>query len=269
MANLAASASVMIAVALPWQDIAVRLVFGALLNLLVYLTNDYYDIAADLASPRKDHDKARFLDAHRASVHLAQGMLVVLLAGIAAAWSRGLLVTFVVAASLCWAYCARLKRVVGLDLLAIMVCSVAGTMLAFPLDSLLGWILAGQLGLFSGCFQTIQMIRDHDDDRAFGTRTTAVTLGVDRAVLVERILMLVSAVYAMALVHRWVGLALLVAPLLPADPGDTPRHWNRVRVVFGLAWLGMIAWVTWTGGTSGWIASVSRDDLVAWLAGIR
>lgn len=269
MANLAASASLMVAVAMPWADVAVRLAFGTLLNLLVYLTNDYYDIQADLASPRKDHDKARFLETHRGSVYIAQALLLALLAALAVAWSRGLVVTFLLASVLCWAYCARFKRVAGLDLAAIMICSVTGTMLAFPLDSALGWILAGQLGLFSGCFQTIQMIRDHDDDRAFGTRTTAVQLGIPGSVLVQRALMLASAVYAIALVHRWVGLLLLVSPLLPTNGQNVSSHWNRVRLVFGLTWLGMVAWVAWHGATHGAVLSVSQSDLVAWLTPIR
>ncbi len=269
MANLAASASLMIAVALPWSEVAVRVLFGALLNLLVYLTNDFYDIRADLASPRKDHDKARFLDQHHGSVRIAQAILFVLLGAVAIGWSRGLFVTFLLASALCWTYCARLKRVAGLDLLSIIVCSVAGTMLAFPLDSALGWVLAGQLGLFSACFQTIQMIRDHDDDLAFGTRTTAVAIGVKGSTLLQRALMLASAAYALALVHRWLGLALLIAPLLPADPARATRHWNRVRAIFGVVWLAMVAWIAWHGTTDGLVAAVPRSQIVSWLVAVR
>lgn len=269
MANLAASLSVMVAVALPWGQVAVRLAFGVVLNLLVYLTNDAYDIEVDLASPRKDHEKARFLDEHRPSIRLAQGLLVALLFGIATVWSRGLVVTASVAGALCWAYSARLKRLAGWDVVSVLALTVAGTMLAFPLDSVLGWCLVGQLGLFSVCFQTLQMLRDHDDDRAFGLRTTAVRLGIRRTTGLQRVLMVVSAAYAMAMVHRWVGLALLVAPLLPMRRGGAEAHWNRVRGVFGVAWLAMVAWIVETGGTDGLLVRVAREQVVGWLTAVR
>jgi len=268
MANLAASASLMIAVALPWSDMLVRLLFGLLLNLFVYLTNDAYDIEADLASPRKDHDKARFLAAHRRPVRLAQAGLLAAL-GAVAAWSAGLMVTFLVAVPLCWLYCARLKRAAGFDLVTIVACSISGTMLAFPLDSALGWVLAVQLGLFSATFQTIQMIRDHDDDRAFGTRTTAVALGVTRTAALVRAVVVISAAYAIALVHRWLGVLLLLAAVLPFDAAQAARQWNRVRAIFGVAWLGIVAWVVWRGATYGLLSTVSRADVLDVLTALR
>ena len=268
MANLAASASLMIAVALPWSDMLVRMLFGLLLNLFVYLTNDAYDIEADLASPRKDHDKARFLDAHRRAVRLAQAGLLAAL-GAVAAWSAGLMITYLVAVPLCWLYCARLKRAAGFDLVTIVACTVSGTMLAFPLDSALGWVLAVQLGLFSASFQTIQMIRDHDDDRAFGTRTTAVALGVPRTAALERVVVVVSAAYAIVLVHRWLGLLILLAAVLPFDAAQAARQWNRVRAIFGVAWLGIVAWVVWRGATYGLLSTVSREHVLEVLTALR
>ncbi|MBW2276468.1 MAG: hypothetical protein JRF63_03185, partial [Deltaproteobacteria bacterium] len=56
MANMFAAGAIMFALRLGWDDIAVRLGFGLLLNLLAYLTNDYCDVNQDLTSPNKDHD---------------------------------------------------------------------------------------------------------------------------------------------------------------------------------------------------------------------
>ena len=269
MANLAAAATIMAALHLAWDEIAVRLGFGILLNLLAYLTNDYCDVEEDLLSPSKDREKARFLKEHMGAALVLQIVLAVLLAAVGALWSRGLIVALVAGAGMCWLYSARLKKVPIADVASMAIWGAAMPMVAFPLDSLLGWCLVAQLALFSACFETIQVMRDHDEDAAAGTRTTAVLLGTGRTLVLERILMVLSAAYAIALVNRWVGLALLVAPVLPFARGQEDGYWNRVRMVQGLAWLAMVGWVVWSGSTMGLVASIERAQLVEWLAFIR
>lgn len=269
MANLAAAATIMAALHLAWDEIAVRLGFGILLNLLAYLTNDYCDVDEDLQSPSKDHEKARFLKDHMGAALALQIALVVVLAAVGALWSRGLIVALAAGAGICWLYSARLKTVPIADVASMAAWGAAMPMVAFPLDSLLGWCLVAQLALFSACFETIQVIRDHGDDTGSGTRTTAVLLGIKRTLLLERLLMVLSAAYAVLLINRWVGLALLVAPLLPFEKGQEEGYWNRVRMVQGLAWLAMVGWVVWSGSTMGLVASIGRTQLVEWLAFIR
>ena len=269
MANLASSLTIMVAVGVGATDVAVRMLFAALLNVAVYLTNDIYDIDADLASEHKDRAKAVFLAAHRREARMAQAVPVAIMAALGAAWSPGLLVTIAFAALVCWAYSAKLKHVAFVDVPTIALCGIAGSMVAFPLDRSLGWTLAGQLGLFAACFQTVQMVRDHDDDASFGTVTTAVRLGVRRAVVLQRVLLTSSAVYAMLFIHRWIGVAMLLAPLLPLRAGEADRHWNRIRGVLGLAWLAIIAWIVWRGATYGLLVSLSRDAVFALPFGLR
>jgi 4-hydroxybenzoate polyprenyltransferase len=266
MANLAAAFTVMVALRLPLDEVLVRLGFGVLLNLLAYLTNDYYDVEADLASPDKDEAKARYLKEHMRAALGLQIVLALLLAAVGAAWSPGLVVALVAGAGTCWLYSARLKHVPVADVLAMMVWGVAMPLVAFPLDSLLGWALVAQLGLFSACFETIQVIRDHDEDVKSGTRTTAVLLGIGKALMLERLLMVMSAVYAVLVINRWVGLALFVAPFIPLGRDDTSTYWNRVRLVQGLAWLAMVGWVAWSGATTGAVVSVERGQVVGWLS---
>ena len=224
MANLLAAVTVLLAVGASWTSAAVRLSFAVLLNVLVYLTNDYYDVDADLQEGSKAPAKAGYLRQHMPQARGAQYLLLVILLIISGLWGHGLLMTLALAAGLCWAYSARLKRMPGVDLLVIFACGVTSAMTAFPLDRTLGWVLAGQLGLFAAAFQTVQMLRDRGPDARFGTSTTAVHLGDTATVWLHRALLLVSAIYATLLVNRWINLAILLAPLLPVRVNKADRH---------------------------------------------
>jgi 4-hydroxybenzoate polyprenyltransferase len=269
MANLAGAGAIMLALRMDFLDAGVRLVFGGLLNVLAYLTNDYCDVDADLASPTKDRAKARFLRDHMRSALYLQIAIAALLAGLGLALSRGLVVALVLGAGICWVYTARLKRMPVVDVIAMLAWGASMTLVGTPLDSLLGLALVAQLGLFSACFEIIQVIRDHDEDSKAGIRTTAVILGVPRALALERIFMVLSAGYAVLVLNRWVGLALFLAPFLPFDRAQPDRYWNQVRMVQGLAWLAMAGWIWWTGSSMGFVASIPRDAVVGFLTVIR
>jgi len=264
MANLASSFTIMMALGLPSKDVAVRMVFAVALNFAVYLTNDIHDVEADLAAPDKDHDKASFLHAHRAQAWFALLAPLSVMVLLGAWWAPELLITLVVAGSACWAYSARLKRLAFVDLPTILVCGVAGSMVAFPLDRSMGWCLAGLLGLFAACFQTVQMIRDHDADAAFGTQTTAVTIGPKATVWLQRALLVGAAVYAALVVHRWIGSAMVLVAAIPFDPQRASAHWNRIRAALGLAWLAIIGWIIGTGSTHGWLVQLERASVAPW-----
>jgi len=66
-----------------------------------------------------------------------------------------------------------------------------------------------------------------------------------------------------------VGLALLIAPFLPLRKDRADAYWNQVRLVQGLVWLAMVAWIAWQGESNGLVAMVSRDAVVDWLTPIR
>jgi 4-hydroxybenzoate polyprenyltransferase len=269
MANLAAAATIMAALRLDWAEMGVRLGFGLLLNLLAYLTNDYFDVEEDLRSPHKDAAKTAFLKDHLREALVLQLVLAGLLAALGALWSRGLIVALVAGAGICWLYSARLKRVPIADVLAMAAWGVAMPLVAMPLDSILGWCLVAQLGLFSACFETIQVMRDHEEDVSTGTHTTAVLLGLRGALVLERVLMVLSAAFAVLFLNRWVGLALLVAPFLPFERGREEAYWNRVRMVQGLAWLAMTGWIAWSGSSMGLLVSIDRAQVLELLHWFR
>jgi 4-hydroxybenzoate polyprenyltransferase len=232
MANLGAAGMICIALALPAADIVVRLGFGALLNLLVYLNNDFLDVQEDAASPTKDSVKTRYLAEHRAAALRAQiGMLGVLVV-VAGLWGGGLVWPLLFGGGVCWAYSAVLKRRPFVDIGAMMVWGVAMPWVAVPPGAESGWALLIQLGLFSGVFETIQVMRDHDEDRATGVHTTAVVLGLARTRWVLRGLIVLAGAYAGIGFGWW--LAVLPLGLLGFSiPQDLSAYWNRVRLVLG------------------------------------
>jgi 4-hydroxybenzoate polyprenyltransferase len=258
MANLAAAAALVVALRLPPAEAALRFVYALLLNLFSYLNNDYYDVERDLEGGR-DVEKTRYLREHLGAALAAQIALALALVALALGYDPELLVAGGLGAGVCWAYSARLKRVPYADVAAMTLWGAAMPLAAVPLDNELGWALVGQLALFSTCFELIQVLRDREEDAVARLETTAVRLGARRTLLLARLAMLATAVYAALILQRWLGLALLVAPLLPAPNASDgsaeaiARYWNRVRLVFGLVWLATLAWVYTTGQSAGWL----------------
>jgi 4-hydroxybenzoate polyprenyltransferase len=258
MANIFAAGVIMIALGLEWIDMGVRFGFGLLLNLLAYLTNDYFDVDQDLESPNKDHVKTRYLKDHMHAALGAQVGLAIFLALAALAWSPDLLAPLVFGAGICWIYSWKLKRVPYVDVFSMIVWGVAMPMVGLPVDRALGWMLVGQLALFSACFESIQVIRDHDEDLAKGVRTTAVRLGIPATRILLRAFMILSAAYAALFLHRYLGLALLACLFLPLDPRRADAYWNRQRFAMGIVWLALIGWIWWAGGADGWLLALDR-----------
>lgn len=269
MANMFAAASIMLALRLDWDELAVRFGFGILLNLLAYLTNDYLDVEQDLTSPNKDHAKARYLKQHKSAALWAQIGLAVFLALVALMWSTGLLVALIAGAGICWIYSWKLKRAPYLDVIAMITWGVAMPLVGFPLDSTIGWMLVGQLALFSACFESIQVIRDHDEDVESGVRTTAVRLGVPATKVLLKIFMVAVAAYACLFLHRWIGIALLVTLFVPLKKDAVDVYWNRQKAIMGLVWLAMVAWIFWQGSSFGWLASLDTGDVIRALEFVR
>lgn len=233
MANLGAAGVIAVALALPLGDVVVRLGFGTLLNLLVYLNNDYLDVVEDAASPTKDAQKTRYLAEHRGAALRAQLCMLGALLLIAWAWGDGLVGPLLLGGGVCWAYSAFLKHWPFADVLAMMVWGVAMPWVAVPPGNELGWGLLLQLGLFSGVFETIQVMRDHDEDRDAGVRTTAVVLGITRTRWLLRVLVLAAGLYAAVTFGWWVAALPWSVLALRIPARDLSGYWNRVRLLLG------------------------------------
>jgi 4-hydroxybenzoate polyprenyltransferase len=256
MANLAGAISISVSLHLPWTDVAARALFAVGLNVLVYLNNDYMDVDLDLASADKDIEKTRFLADHRGAALFAQLAVAGLLGAMAWAYEPGLFVPLVAGGGICWIYSAVLKRLPFLDMLAIMIWGLTMPLTGVPLDSALGWAMAVQLGLFAGVFESIQVIRDADEDAGVeGVRTTGVVLGQRRTLALARGLMLLCCVYTAAVMHPLAAVILAGAFLVPFTPEHIERYWTRVKLVYGVSWLLVCAWVYFVGKSAGllWI----------------
>ena len=254
MANLAGAGSIAVALHLPIVDIAIRTVFAFILNALVYLNNDYIDIAIDLASADKDAEKSRYLAENKRAALLAQWTLVVLLAAVALVYDPGLFVPLIAGGGICFWYSAQLKHRPYLDILAMIIWGVTMPLCGSPLDSTVGLLMALQLGLFSGVFETIQVMRDADEDREEGVRTTGVVLGKARSLTLARVQMVFCSLYALLVLQPWAAAVSVGALLVPFSEAEIERYWTRVKLVYGVAWLVICAFIWWYGERAGLLA---------------
>ena len=256
MANMAGAMSIAVALKLPLIDIVARGAFVFVLNALVYLNNDYVDIEIDLKSADKDASKARYLADNKRTALIAQWVLVALLAVFAVLYDIGLLVPLIAGGGVCWWYSAKLKHMPYADILAMIVWGVTMPLAGTPIDNMLGLAMTLQLGWFSGVFETIQVIRDADEDADEGVRTTGVVLGKKRALILAKALMLVVTAYAALYMHPFAAVITAVALVLPFIPTNIEKYWTRVKLTYGVAWLVICAWVFLYGESSGLLASI-------------
>ena len=253
MANMAAAASIALALRLPIPDVMVRVAFAFVLNALVYLNNDYIDIQIDLGSADKDRSKARYLAAHKSAALAAQWTLVALLVGTSLFYDVGLLVPLIAGGGICLWYSAQLKHRPYLDIGAMIVWGVTMPLCGTPVAHPVGLWMAIQLGLFSGVFESIQVVRDADEDAQEHVRTTAVVLGKRRTMQLARALMVASSAYAAAFLQPWAAAVSLLAFLVPFSEDAVEKYWTRVKIIYGVSWVVICASVFLTGQRSGWL----------------
>jgi 4-hydroxybenzoate polyprenyltransferase len=251
--NLATSMTLALALALPFGDVAYRLLFGIVLNLFVYLLNDCIDVRIDLVATGRDVERTRCLHEHIREGWAMVVMLGALLAALGAFHSVGLLVTFAVNAALIAIYSGWLKRLPVIDILAMLGWGAAMAMVGFPLDSHAGWRFAGLLAILCAITEVVQVIRDSSSDRRAGLRTSAVVLGIGPTVWMGRMLMCAAAVFTFLMLNTIVAVGLLPALFVPLDERNAARSWDRLRVIFGLVWLALLVCFRFDLGPSGWL----------------
>lgn len=231
--NLIASVMLMVAFDLGLVDLLHRTLFALVLNIYVYLMNDYCDIDRDLGSSQKDHDKARFMGEHRAEALAAVLGLGGLLLGLSALHSLFLVGVLLANTLVVWAYSAWLKQVPITDILLMSIAGATMTAPGIPPMDPLGWKMLGFLGLICASFEVIQVVRDEPGDREAGVATTAVLLGAARAAWVFRGIVLGTSAYVVLVVGSLAGLGLLIALVLPLTPERASRTWDIGRLLFG------------------------------------
>ncbi len=239
--NLVTSITMAAALGLPRRDVAHRLAFGVALNLFAYLLNDCFDVDLDVKAEGRDRPRTRFLADHLASGWLGVALVGAACLAIGATHGAGLVLVFFANLVILVAYSRWLKRTAIGDLAAMAAWGVSMALVGTPLDSHDGLRLVGLLGLLCVVTEGLQVLRDEPTDRRAGVRTTAVVLGVPATAAITRAMMAVSAVYASLFLHRYLGLAFLLGLLPPLTTETAERSWDRLRALFGLAWLGILA----------------------------
>ena len=255
MLNLAGGVSIALALKLEPVDVVVRTFFAFVLNALVYLNNDYVDIEIDLRSADKDNSKTRYLAEHKRAALGAQLALVGLLAIIAVVYNIGLLVPLIVGGGICWWYSAKLKHMPYMDIFAMFIWGVAMPLWAAVGDTL-GIVMALQLGMYSAVFETIQVMRDADEDAEEGVRTTGVVLGKRRSLILARVLMVATTAFALLFMHPAAAAVSAIALFIPFIESNIEKYWTRVKLVYGVSWLVICAVVFLSGEGSGLLASI-------------
>lgn len=234
--NLVTSFTLAVSLGLPWTDLVWRALFGALLNLFVYLVNDVFDVTVDLDAPGRDTERTRFLAAHLSEAKALCVGLALALAAFGALHSTGLLVTALVNIVVILAYSAHLKHRPLADIAAMGVWGVTMAMVGFPWTSGAGWRLALLLGLLSMVTEAVQVVRDEASDRAAGIHTTAVIYGPRATSRLAKVTMLAAATYAAVVLHP-AGALLALGVFVRIDPSRAARSWDALRVLFGCTWL--------------------------------
>ena len=62
--------------------------------------------------------------------------------------------------------------------------------------------------------------------------------------------------YAVLVLNRWFGIALLLTLFIPFKKDKAHVYWNQVRLVMGVIWLAMIGWIFWYGGSTGLLVAI-------------
>jgi 4-hydroxybenzoate polyprenyltransferase len=256
MANLAAAGAIALALHLDFLEITARVAFAFVLNVLVYLNNDYIDVHIDLRSTDKDSAKTRYLAANMRAALGAQLVLTLILVAAAVAYDIGLLVPLIAGGGICVWYSAHLKQKPLLDVLAMVIWGLTMPLCGVPLASMLGWAMAIQLALFSGVFESIQVMRDADEDAQENVRTTGVVLGKKKTLLLARAIMIANTAYAALILQPIAALVTLGALLVPFDPKRIEQYWTRVKMIYGVAWLVICAWIFLKGHASGLFVAI-------------
>ncbi|MBX7079661.1 MAG: UbiA family prenyltransferase [Nannocystaceae bacterium] len=249
MANLAGALALALVLQLPLLELGVRLAFGLTLNLLVYLNNDFCDGEVDLGASGRERSKTEFLLAHRGAAVRVQLLLVAVLAIWALIHGGGLWLPLVVGGGVCWAYSAVLKRRPFVDVAAMMAWGVAMPLVGVPGDRIATVLpLLVLLGLFSGVFECVQVLRDVQTDRSREIRTTAVVLGAPATAGLARVLAAAAAVFALTAFGPLVAAPAIAAVFTPMRDRPIPAVWNRLRLLSGITFV-CACYVVWRAVT--------------------
>jgi len=66
-----------------------------------------------------------------------------------------------------------------------------------------------------------------------------------------RVQMVFCSLYALLVLQPWAAAVSAGALVVPFSETNIERYWTRVKLVYGIAWLVICAWVWWYGDRAG------------------
>jgi hypothetical protein len=81
-------------------------------------------------------------------------------------------------------------------------------------------------------------------------------LGKKKTLALARALMVLCTVYAALFMHPAAAAISAGALIVPFTAANIERYWTRVKLVYGVSWLVICAWVFLYGESSGLLASI-------------
>ena len=77
---------------------------------------------------------------------------------------------------------------------------------------------------------------------------------IARSLTLARVQMVLCSLYALLVLQPWAAAVSLGALVVPFSETSIERYWTRVKLVYGVAWLVICAWVWWFGDRAGLLA---------------
>ena len=217
-------------------DFLIRMIVTLYINLLGYFINDYIDVEVDLASKDKDHTKALFIKQNQKTALSLIYFMCTVLIGFTFFYSASVCFAVVMLLLIVTVYTKYYKNTAFLDVLFIGLWGLALSWIAIPDFSLYGIKLILLLFIFGCCFETVQTVKDYEEDKKFGLTTTPVRIGLSNTFHLLRGLYILAAVYSVLVLREIAGL-LMVLPLFFSSSQKPGVYWTKLKIVCGIIWL--------------------------------
>ena len=220
-------------------DFIIRMAITLIANLLIYFINDYIDIEVDLANKDKNHSKTLFLKEHK---KIALTLILYLSTALIIAamfYSTSVCLAVVLVLLFEIIYTDNFKKKPIWDILFVGLISAALSWIAIPNFSLLGIQYIVLLFIFGCCFETVQTLKDFEEDKKFGLTTTPVVIGFHRTVYLLKGLYVLATLYAVVVLRELIGVLLLI-PLFFSTRQNMGTYWTRLKFVCGIVWIIMM-----------------------------
>jgi len=217
-------------------DFIIRMAVTLYINVLGYFINDFIDIEVDLASKDKDQSKALFIKEHKKTALALILCMSTCLVTATLFYSQSVCFAVIMLLFIVTIYTDSFKNKAFWDVIFIGLWGLALSWVAIPDFSWQGIKLIVLLFMFGCSFETVQTLKDYEEDRKFGLTTTPIVIGVQKTFLVLRILYVTSALYAIFVLKEITGIFILV-PLFFSTTQSMATYWTKLKIVCGIVWV--------------------------------